>query len=56
MNFRSIPFDSLLVPSDMPLRACIERLDSTARQILFVHNDVDTIVGSLNDGISGVHY
>lgn len=50
MNFHSIPFDSLLVPCSMPLRACIERLDSTARQILFVQNDNNAIVGTLNDG------
>lgn len=50
MNFRSIPFDSLLVPSNLPLRECIERLDLTARQILFVHNNQKKIVGTLNDG------
>lgn len=50
MNFHSIPFDSLLVPCNLPLRACIERLDSTARQILFVQKDNKTVVGTLNDG------
>lgn len=50
MNFHPIPFESLLVPCSMPLRACIERLDSTARQILFVHDDNNIIVGTLNDG------
>lgn len=50
MNFRSIPFDSLLVPCEMPLKACIKRLDLTAQQILFVQNHDKTIIGTLNDG------
>ena len=34
----------------MTLRDCIERLDATAKQILFVQDEDKSIVGTLNDG------